>query len=283
MLLLLNCSVQASGLLDMGAFRELAPLRADLDFLKRNKNRQQGLDLREYSYTTKDRLPETTSSLDPKAKFDAMAEKVVSLSSLGWLKNMDVIGHLMYVLRLAGWDMPAQSSTQAIIIPVRSIPGGVFQVPGSSSGAASSSMQVVGTLEHAKDLLTFSREPEGRKKFLFFYRSLPKKEKEWLSTKDILHHACRSQADTEILKLLLDAGSDINGIAQPRGVTPAHVAIQFRNLELLRYLASQPGFDPNAVDSNGESLFEACLKWENLWLERTLMNLKLLKITEGLC
>ncbi|MEI6806731.1 MAG: ankyrin repeat domain-containing protein, partial [Myxococcaceae bacterium] len=88
-----------------------------------------------------------------------------------------------------------------------------------------------------------------------------------------MHFACiHGEGDLEIIEAILKSGDNINRRFNNADLTAAHMAIQIKKPKVLVYLASQPGFDPNAVSDKGISLLDFAILGNDRISESALLN-----------
>ncbi|MEI6791441.1 MAG: hypothetical protein WCK42_09705 [Myxococcaceae bacterium] len=88
---------------------------------------------------------------------------------------------------------------------------------------------------------------------------------------DQLFIACL-ESDFKRIKTILESGVNINQQHSRTHLTAAHVAIKLKKPEVLAYLASQPGFNPNALSETGISLLELAVLENDRNSESILLN-----------
>lgn len=64
----------------------------------------------------------------------------------------------------------------------------------------------------------------------------------------LLHIACRSVGNHEIVKILLEYGAEINQVNKIRGSAPIHEAVEFADIETLDILLRNENCDVNLLD-----------------------------------
>ena len=86
-----------------------------------------------------------------------------------------------------------------------------------------------------------------------------------------------ANTNDEAVKLLVDAGADVNVKKNPQMKTPLHNAAQYGRVEMVKMLLAK-GADVNARDSEGEDVFS--FQFVRYWIRMTPLPVKL-KLNTG--